>query len=465
MKKNLIPGLLISASVFLQCAGVMGNTFFDGPTTEQAEARVKELATEVAKLRHPELFKESIQTEETKTIIKGIVEEIQKGNVDPIVKDVDGVEKKFSEVMKAMQDQAEVQAQSIKELQEKLLDGQVNQVMAQIKAQFDQNADALKNVAQRGNGSVRFEVKAANSPISVSSFGDRVIFGLRESGIDREPLPQRFIFDIIQVMNGGVGSNPLSWVEQVAGEGAPAWTAESAAKPAMNWTYIENKVTAEMIAVYTIVTRQALLNWAILEQEIRGELSRKLYNKLDQSVLNGNGAANSIFGINYYATDFAAGSLAGTVIDANVQDVLRAAIGQVRKGGEFADPELGGFNPTFIIISEDASTRMDLGKNANGTYLLPAFTSVDNTVVKGVRVITTNFIGDDDFIVGDFSRYLFNIVDGLKIDVGYINEQFIHNQLTIRAELYGMGRVKNHEKPAFVKGNFTDAIAELSATT
>lgn len=326
----------------------------------------------------------------------------------------------------------------------------------------------LSAVVKSGSGIVNFKVKtekAVSDPISTTSFGDRVIFGFREPGVDRAPLPQRFIFDIIEVMNGGPGSNPLSWVEQVDIVGAPDWTAENAEKPGMQWKYAEQKVTAEMIAVYTVVTRQALLNWPILEQEIRGELSRKLYNKLDQAVLSGTGTGNEIYGIDYYATEFDAGSLAGTVSGANRMDVLRAAIGQVRKGGANASPELGGFNPNYIVISEDSATSMDLAKNDNGTYLLPPFTSQDNTRIKGVQVITSNFIGDDDFLVGDFSRYLFNIVDGLKIDVGYINAQFIHNQLTIRAELYGMGRVKNHEKPAFVKGNFTDAIAELDGST
>lgn len=437
------------------------------PEEEKAAAleAVKVAATKAAKDNMPELLKAGLGTDEAKAIIAGIVTEAMKGVTDPIVKDFDGAEKAFSQVIVDMQKQADEQAKALKALQDQALNGQVNSIMAQIKAQFDASTDQLANVAKSAAGSVRFAIKAVSNPISVSSFGDRVIFGLRESGVDRKPLPQRFVFDIIQVMNGGPGSNPLSWVEQVEGTGAPAWTAENAEKPGMNWTYVEQKVTAEMIAVYTVVTKQALLNWPILEQEIRGELSRKLYNKLDQDIIGGDGTANTIFGIEYYATNFAAGSLAGTIEDANVMDVLRAAIGQVRKGGATASPTLGGFNPNYILISEDAATRMDLGKNANGTYLLPPFTSSDNTVIKGVQVIASNFIGDDEFIVGDFSRYLFNIVDGLSIDIGYINAQFIFNQLTIRAELYGMGRVKNHEKPAFVKGNFTTAIAALEATT
>jgi HK97 family phage major capsid protein len=94
---------------------------------------------------------------------------------------------------------------------------------------------------------------------------------------------------------------------------------------------------------------------------------------------------------------------------------------------------------------------------------MPPFTSADGTVIKGVRVIETNFVDGDEFIVGDFSRYLFNIVDGLSIEIGYINEQFIKNQFTIRAEMYGMGRVKANEAFAFVKGTFTAAKASLLA--
>lgn len=374
----------------------------------------------------------------------------------------------FKELKQAFEDEKTALQKEINELGIKvknagIIEKQVKGIMAQLKEQFDAKQSDLTLVHKNSAGVVNFEVKAASDPISVGSFGDRVIFGFRESGIDKKPLPQRFVFDIIEVMNGGAGSNPLSWVEMVEGAGAPAWTAESATKPAMNWTYIENKVTAEMIAVWTAITRQALLNWPMLEQEIRTELSRKLYNKLDQAVIGGDGTANTIFGIKYYATNFDPGTV--TKANATTVDVIRVAIGQVRKGGAVADPELGGFNPTYVLVSEDTSTEMDIAVNANGTYLLPPFTSADNTRIKGIPIITSNFIEDDEFIVGDFSRYLFNIVDGLKIDVGYVNDQFIKNQLTVRAELYGMGRVKNHEKPAFVKGTFSAAKAALEPTT
>lgn len=347
-----------------------------------------------------------------------------------------------------------------------VMDKQVNAVIDAMKAEYEANASEINKVFQSKTGKVSLIPKAVN-PITTASFGDRVIIGLREPGVDYPRLPERFIFDYISTMTGGPGSNPLSWVELVTGSGGPGWQqGEGVEKASMNWTYVEQKVPGEMIAVWTPVSRQALLNWPMLEQEIRFELTRYLLNALDQAVLNADGSNNTIFGIKYYATDFDAGSLAGTVVEANRGDVLRAAIGQVRKGAVNASPLIGGFQPNLIVVSQDTYTSIDLEKSPlNGQYLLPRWINEDATRIKGVLVIASNFIDDDEFIVGDFSRYLFNFIENMRIDVGYINEQFVQNLVTIRAEIYGMGRVKNHERPAFVTGDFPTAIAELDMAT
>jgi HK97 family phage major capsid protein len=257
-------------------------------------------------------------------------------------------------------------------------------------------------------------------------------------------------------MNGGPGSNPISWVERNPKEGGPAWTLELATKPGMDWTYVRNSAEAQYIAVTTEVTKQALLSMPILQQEIYDLLQNELNNKLEQDIITGSGVAPIIKGIQTYATAFAAGSLAGTIQDPNDFDVLRVAIGQVLKANYF---------PNAILVSIDTATAMDLTKAADGHYVLPPFTTADGTVIKGVRVYASNFIPNDSFIVGDMARYLFNIVEGLTIDVGYINDQFVKNMATLRAELFGMGRVKNHETLAFVKGTFTAAKAALEIPT
>ena len=336
----------------------------------------------------------------------------------------------------------------------------------EVKEQFEAKKTDLETFVKSKQGSISIEVKDAISDTGI--FGDRVIFGLREPGVDKVPFRERFIFNLVQTIQGGPGSNPLSWIEQVpvTGEGidgAAAWTAESAVKPVLKWEYVENKVTAEMLPATAYVTRQAVLNWPLLQSEIQNELMREIYDVLDNSVINGDGTNNSIKGIKFYAKAFNVGDIPA-VTDPQNFDVIRAAIAQVRRGGAPANRKRGGFMPNYVLVSVDQAAAMDLAKSSSdGHYLLPPFISQDGTVIKGVRVIETNFLEGDEFIVGDFSRYLFNVVDGLRIDIGYINDQFVKNQFTIRAEMYGMGRVKANEAFAFVKGDFTSAKAALLA--
>lgn len=316
--------------------------------------------------------------------------------------------------------------------------------------------DEFKHLATTNGASVRFQVKAVG-PISLgASFGTDVIRGYREDGISSKPYNPRFILGLISVMFGGPGSNPISWVNRIPKEGGPAWTLEMAQKPGIDVTYTAESMTAQFLAVYTVVTKQALLSMPILEQEINSLLTNEMLNKLEQDIISGTGVAPIIKGILPYATAFSAGSLAGTVLDANDFDVIRVAIGQVLKANYF---------PNAVLVSIDTATSMDLTKGNNGHYVLPPFTTAEGTVVKGVRVYASNFIPDDTFLVGDMTKYLFNFVEGLTIDVGYIDKQFIENMATIRAEIYGMGRVKTHETLAFVKGTFSAAKTALSIPT
>ncbi len=412
------------------------------------ESKSQKAAEDFLKTKGVDFIKSDAIATEIKSIAQGIVDGLKVKHGDEDVT--------LETAVKSIQTHLDELSTKQKEIESK---GQ--SVMVALKKQFDAQSTSLKSIHDSGNGVVRLDLKAA-TVMGLGNFGTNVVLGYREPGIDKKPLPQRFIFDLISVMNGGPGSNPLTWLEMVPKEGSPAWTAESALKQNMDWTYKENKATAEVIAVHVPITKQTLLNWPMFEQEVNVELARQLYNKLDKSIISGDGTNNTIYGMEYYAIPFSAGNLAGTVIKANVADAIRAAIGQVRKGAPVANEQIGGYAPTAVIVSEDTATSMDLEKTSEGVYVLPPFKSENGTIIKGVPVIPTNFVDDDEFIAGDLTRYLFNIVQGLVFDVGYINDQFIKNQLTIRAELYGVGRMKFNERPAIVKGKFSTAIAALT---
>lgn len=313
--------------------------------------------------------------------------------------------------------------------------------------------DELTALGNTKSGSVKIDIKAVG-PISSASFGLGVNRGFREAGVNERAYNKPFIFDLIDTMRGGADSNPLSWVEKKPKEGTAQWTAENATKPGMDWVWNTAEVTAKTLAVTSVITKQAVQNRSILLNEVKSGLMKELKDVLEKSVIAGDGTGENINGIAKYATAFVAGTFAGKVQDANIFDVLRIAVGRVSKAN---------FDATYVVVSTDKATEMDLEKSpVSGNYVLPPFTSANGTVIKGVPVLATNFIGDDEFYVGDFSKYLFNIVEDATLDIAYVNDQFLKNQFTVRLEMTGMGRVKFHDTLAFVKGTFTTALAAIN---
>lgn len=378
-------------------------------------------------------------------------------------------DKVSEDVIKGLKDQFTEEVNKVAAELEKFKDAGIEQLAKEFKG-FDyyvekglkENEKAINEISKTGTGVVKF--KAAEI-ITTANFGTGVIRGFREAGVNTYPDARRFIFNMIQTMNGGPGSDPLSWINRVPKEGGSAFTAEGGTKPILDWTYTEGKATAEYIAVTTPVSRKALVNMPMLRQEINDELLRDLYNTLDRVILRtGTGISPSVNSIWGYAKTFDSGGLAGTIPDANIFDVLRVAVGQVRNG-DTTNVKAGGFSPSGIIISEDKATSLDLQKDKNGQYLFPMWAANGDSSLKGVPIIASKFLADDEFVTGEMLRYLFNIVDGIEVAVGLINDQFVKNEMMIRAELMGAGRVKLHDTFAFVKGSFDTALAALSLSS
>jgi HK97 family phage major capsid protein len=331
----------------------------------------------------------------------------------------------------------------------------------EIKKQLLAKAADIKAIAEKGNGVINLDlVNKAAELVDTGNFGTGVIRGLRETEVDRRQMRERSVMNIITIINGGKDSDPLSWLERRPKEGGAAFITEGTAKPYVDHTWTEGKASAEFIAVATPVSRKALTVMSMLENEINDILNEELMDALEEYILRNAGGSVLVNSVWSYAKAFTGASLATSVEGANEFDVLRAAILQARKGNP-SDAKHSGRMPNRIYISLDIQAKMDLLKDAEGRYLLPPFMTPDGTRIGGVEVVGTEFLGDDEFLVGDFTRYAFNIVSPQDVQVGYINDQFIKNELMIRAELMGNGRIKYHDTWSFVRGTFTAAKAAL----
>ena len=236
-------------------------------------------------------------------------------------------------------------------------------------------------------------------------------------------------------------------------DGGAAMTAEGALKSIADFDLIVASANVKKVTAYIKVTKEMLDDVELMRSEIDQELTELINLKIDDQLLNGTGLTVNLTGINTNATAWASGAFALGIKTPTKWDVLRTAINQVR---------VNLFEPNYIILHPTDVTGMELSKDANGQYIMPPFAALDGTVVSGIRVVANVGVAIDSFLVGDFSKSGVRFKEGLTINVGYENDDFTKNLVTILAEARLVQRVKSNHYGAFVKGVFSTAITALT---
>jgi HK97 family phage major capsid protein len=320
-----------------------------------------------------------------------------------------------------------------------------------LKSALEAKKDELSAMKEKSGSSVQFVLKAAGTMALSTNTTGQIPQAERESGITRIVRRNPFILELVNV--GTIMSNVWEWVEQKNVDGGSAMTAEGAAKSQADFDLVVASANVKKVTAYIKVTKEMLDDVALMRSEIDQELTELIQLKIDDQLLNGSGATVNLAGINLNATAYAAGAFALAIPEPNNFDVLRTAINQVR---------VNLFEPTYIVMHPTDVTAMDLAKASDGHYVLPPFASNDGTIVSGIRVVANTGVAIDNFLVGDFSKAGVRFKEGLTINVGYENDDFTKNLVTILAEARLVQRVKSNHYGAFVKGVFSTAITALT---
>jgi HK97 family phage major capsid protein len=314
-----------------------------------------------------------------------------------------------------------------------------------------EKADELKAMKEKSGASVQIQLKAVGTMALSTNTTGQIPQAERENGITRIVRRNPFILELVNV--GTIMSNVWEWVEQKNVEGGSAMTAEGAAKSQADFDLVVASANVKKVTAYIKVTKEMLDDVALMRSEIDQELTELINLRIDDQLLNGTGLTVNLTGINTNATAWAAGAFALSIPSPNVFDVIRTAINQVR---------VNLFEPNYVIMHPTDVTKMDLAKASDGHYVLPPFISNDGTTVSGIRVVSNTGVTVDNFLVGDFSKAGVRFKEGLTINVGYENDDFTKNLVTILAEARLVQRVKSNHYGAFVKGVISTSITALT---
>jgi HK97 family phage major capsid protein len=317
----------------------------------------------------------------------------------------------------------------------------------------------LSLLKTKSANSVNFDVKAATtmSTANVTAVGTNglsMILNDFEGGIT--PLPRTAPFFLSLFPAVGTNGNTVSWAEMKNPDGGSAMTAEGAIKSQADFDIVEAKADVEKVTAYIKVTKEALDDITSLSNEINKELITLVKLKADYQAMYGDGVSPNVNGlISEYAQAFTGGSLAGTIPLPNNFDVLVAAITEIATA-EVITGEPAGFMANAIIMNPVDVAAMRLTKSTYGEYVFP-ITLPGTTSVLEIPVISNARMVAGDFLVMDTSKFNYRLRESINVNIGYENQDFTKNLVTVLAEMRFTVYVKSQHVKAFVEGDFASA--------
>ena len=212
------------------------------------------------------------------------------------------------------------------------------------------------------------------------------------------------------------------WMEETTFTNNAAPVAEAAAKPESALAYTARTQPAEVIATILPVTEQQLDAEAQMRSLIENRMTRMLDLATETQILTGDGVTPNLLGF------LNKPGIATQALGADtVPDAIYKAMAKVR--------DVAFAEPTAYVTNPADWTPVRLLKDTTGQYIWgnPSVAGVET--IFGLRAVITTAMTENTGLVGDFAMYseLFERW-GVRIDIGWINDNFSKNIRTLRIE-------------------------------
>jgi len=315
---------------------------------------------------------------------------------------------------------------------------------------YSDNLDKIKDSIEKGQ---RIVLDVKTDTTIDDNYNGNVALSVLEPGVNRIARPIRRMREISNV--GSTTSKFVTYIQQtqniVPGEGS-LWVNEAGAKFNGQVSYEEVSEEVKKLAAYIKVSKEMLADLAFVRSEINTELMEAIEQNIDYSLVNGAGG-NDLNGLLTYAPAFSAPSFTGTIPGANISDLVRIAKAQI---------EAANFVPTHVVLNPEDVAKIELTKTSTGEYTYPAFWDA-NMRLAGLIVVSSNNIAAGTMIVGDFSKFNIKFREDMNMSVGYENDDFTRNMITILCEARLVSYVKGNDVNAFVQSDIATDIATITA--
>ena len=323
-----------------------------------------------------------------------------------------------------------------------------------IAEQLGKNLDILKALKEKGDKNINLSFKAPATMLnSTNVSGGNVPVEQRIAGVD--DLPSRTV-RLLDVISRGVADSPIiSWVSKANRDGAVGQTAEGVLKNQIDFDLVVDSERVKKTTAYIKVSNEMLEDISFIESEIRNELMVELLKAVELQVYNGDNIGENLNGIATQASAFAAGTFAATVDNANEIDVLTVAVGQIEEAEQSS--------PTYHFVHPRTITSLRLIKTSttDKRYVDRLQDVAGSLVLDGISIIKTTLIPVGQYLTGHFPNATLYEKGSIQMNMGYENDDFTKNLVTILAEWRGLNLIKTNKRASFVAGVFATDMAAL----
>lgn len=401
------------------------------------------LSTEQAIEKIGEMFNEKSATFSTKEELEGATNEIKSQ-----IESLKGLEEKNADIEKAIarfegrlesfSEKAKVVPQKAKSLGQKMFQT------------YSDNIERIKEAVEKG-GKINLETKTTTTADYTGTYALTDF----DTEVDRTV---RKRYGILENSNTGSTTGKfVTYVQQTA-DAKIGWTIEGGAKTEGSPEWAEISEEVKKIASYVKVSKEMLEDLSFIRAEINNDLMLSVREGIEEAMINGTGVTqiNGLLSPAMALPAFGAGPFALSVPNANITDLLRIVMAQI---------EAANFTPTHVIMNPQDIAELQITKGTDATYTYPMYLPTQDGLgemrIAGMRVISSTYIAQDSYLVGDLSKVNVRFRDNIAMSVGLDQDDFTKNMITILAEARLVSYIKKNQKPAFVIGTISTDVAAI----
>ena len=385
--------------------------------------------------------------------------EVRKEEIEKAVKPIQADVTAIKAAQKTAGDDITAIKETVKSIEESQKSGfGVNweNVSSVVEKHITENHEAIKTAFKtRGTFELSDEVMKAVGIVTTANgtlpTALPINYVAQTEGVPNVRLRRPNLLDYVNTYN--TNQKSLPYIEAVPGEGEFAVVAEGGVKPQLDIDWVTRWAEPQKFAGWIKVTEEAIEDIPRLRDLIVNYLREK-HDLFKESVVYTYIAANS--------TTFVTPSpLADSVLMPTIMDVVNAMQLQIINTPNYTD-EPDFFGDVVLMNVADFYKYFGAAKDAFGRPLFENGYQGGRTFnYNGYTFVATTRIAAGSIELMDSTKVDVTTYSPYRVEIGWVNDDFIKNQFVILGESRGHIVIKNHDKRAFVKGVIATIIADI----